>query len=500
MKLLSFLALLLFFGEVVIATEAKTQEQIDALVRATYEAWNAPGIAVAVVKNDNIIYLKGHGRCKINAPETIDTKTLFSIASLTKAFTSASIALLASEKKLNWNDPVIQHLPSFYLFDPYITQKVTIRDLLSHRTGLEAHDGDLLWLHQPYNRKEILSRIRYLTPAYGFRTSYAYQNILYLVAGEIIEKASGLTWDEFIQKKIFIPLGMNHSFSVLKTQNEKGNIASPHSEVNHIVETIPWECVESIGPACSIVSNITDMAQWLRFHLKTAKGEKNSVIDSDLLSEAYEPHIHVPMCPLLEPIFPDANFIAYGMGWFLQDYHGRKVIQHDGTINGMSSFIIMVPDDDLGVIVLANLEETFLPYAISYKILDYCLGKSNHDWDKELKASGEKMQKADDDEEALVLKNRTLNTHPSHPLQVFTGTYHDPLYGFFTVWLDNNSLKAKMITIPGKLEHWHYDTFRFIPEDKLLSKPLITFTFNAFNAVESVKIPEILPKTTFKAQ
>lgn len=487
-----FFLCLIFFYSTLIASK----NQLDTLIENSLAIWKAPGVAVSVIYENNN-YSKGFGVREIKHEEKINEETLFSIGSLTKAFTSTSIAILAQEKKVKWDDPIIKYYPSFYLFDPYVTQNTTFRDILSHRIGLENHEGDMLWEFQPYTRKEIVNRMRLLTPTYAFRTNYAYQNLTYILLGEVIESITELTWDQFIKEKIFNPLGMKSTISFLKDQKGNSNIAFPHAKIENSIQAIPWDSVESLGPAGSIVSNINDMAKWLRFQVKTSKdipkpNEENSFIDMFL------PHVTIPFCPTLKPLFPEANFLMYGLGWFLYDYQGKKVVQHDGIVNGMSSLLLIIPEIGFGVVVLVNLEDTLMPYAIAYKIMDTVLKIApKYDWDKELLAFEVQTHEEEQKAEENFVKSKVPNTLPTKKLKDYEGIFEDPLYGKITIWQENKeSLCAKIIAVIGKLEHWQDDTFRFIPQDKTLMKPLISFRIEDGN-IKSLSLPEILPKTSF---
>ncbi len=499
--LLFQLLIAFWVNEEIMAKETLNPNNIEKSIQESMTVWKTPGVAVAIVKDGKIVFLKSYGIQEIDSKKHVDNQTLFSIGSLTKAFTTTALAILVDEKKIQWDDPVIKHLPSFYLFNPYVTQNVTICDLLSHRTGLASHDGDLLWTGQPYSRKEIVIRSRYLIPTFGFRSTYAYQNVLYVTAGEIIEAVSGLTWDEFIKTRIFDPLKMQCSFSFLKSQGEKENISTPHSEGEGSIQKINWDSVESFGAAGSIVSCISDMAKWLTLQLELAKGMDTAIVRHEAIKELFSPQINVNVDPILKKLYPESNFVSYGLGWFLHDYHGKKMIQHDGLINGMSAFLLMMPQEDFGIVVLSNLKDSLLPHSVSYKMMDNVLNQSKHNWDLELRETILQLQKKGKNEETKLLSNRIKNTSPSHPTSDYIGKYQDQLYGAVVIWGTNkDSLKAKVISGTGHLEHWHYDTFRFIPADKTLSKPFITFYFDPNGQVDYLKISPLLPTSIFKFQ
>lgn len=466
-------------------------------IRSALEKWEIPGFAIAIVKDGKIVLSKGCGVCKLGEINPIDELTLFSIGSLTKSFTSQALSILVKQGKIHWDDPVIKYIPNFYLFNSYVTQEITIRDLLSHRSGLAAHEGDLLWFKTNYDRQEILRRIRFLKSKEGFRAKYAYQNVLYLVAAEIIQSITGESWDEFLKKNLFSPLEMRSTIPSLPSSVGQTNIASPHAKLDGQLRSIDWISVDNIAPAASIVSNLSDMIQWMKFILESEKSENESfTFDQEIL----KPQIMIDPDPFLMQFFPDSHFLSYGLGLVLHDYHGLKIIQHDGIINGMTNLMVIVPEEKLGILILTNVRDSFLPYLLSYKLVDHYLKINTRDWDKHFADVSKQLEEDNTNHEKEIQREHVLNTNPSFSLDQYTGSFTNNLLGAITISLNKGELEARLIAEKGKLVHWHYDTFRFFPDDPQLLKPLITFSINSQGEIEALKISDITDECFYKIQ
>ncbi len=459
---------------------------LDDYVNRALKDWEVPGVAIAVIKNDKVVLAKGYGVRKIGDPTPVDEKTLFAIGSASKAFTAASVALLVDEGKLKFDDQATRHLPGFQLFDPYVTREITVRDLLCHRSGLER--GDLLWYGTTYDRDEILRRVRHLKPSWSFRSNFGYQNIMYLAAGQVVSRVSGKSWDDFIRERIFRPLGMNASSTSIRDLKSSTNVAAPHAKLDKKVEAIAWRNIDNIAPAGSINSNVTDMAQWVRLQLGGGKYETKQLISSGSVKEMHQSHTIIRQEPPWTLLFPGAHFLEYGLGWFLHDHHGRKVVQHGGNIDGMSALVAMIPEEKLGVVVLTNMNGTLMTTAIAYKVFDLFLQAPAKDWSAELL----KVIKAQEGQAAAVEKKqadeRAKNTRPSLAQDKYTGTYTNEMYGDARVTEEQGHLVVSYsAAITGDLEHWHYDTFQARMRDRQFGKVLVSFAINAQGKTESLK-------------
>jgi CubicO group peptidase (beta-lactamase class C family) len=484
----SFLIGLLFVALMVSPVRAQETplNGLDEYVNRALKEWEVPGVAIAVIKNDKVVFAKGYGVRKIGDPTPVDEKTLFAIGSASKAFTAAAVAMLADEGKLKFDDPATRHLPGFQLYDPYVTREITVRDLLCHRSGLER--GEMLWYGTNYDRDEILRRVRYLKPSWSFRSRFGYQNIMYLAAGQAVARVSGKSWDEFIRERIFRPLGMTASSTSILDLKSSTNVATPHAKLEGKVESIAWRNIDNIAPAGSINSNVVDMAQWVRLQLGGGKYENAQVISSGSVKEMHQPHTIIRQEPPWSLLFPGAHFLEYGLGWFLHDHHGRKVVQHGGNIDGMSALVAMIPEEKLGVVVLTNMNGTILTTALAYKIFDLFLQAPARDWSADLL----KLIKAQEGQAAQMEKKqaeeRVKDTRPSLAQSKYVGTYINEMYGEARVTEENGRLVVSYSPVlTGDLEHWHYDTFQARMRNPQIGKVLINFTINAQGKTESLK-------------
>jgi CubicO group peptidase (beta-lactamase class C family) len=475
----------------VCAQAARAQESalqgFDDYVNKAMREWEVPGLAIAIIKDDKILLAKGYGVRKLGDPTPVDEKTAFAIGSASKAFTAALAGMLVDEGKMKWDDPATKHLPDFQLFDPYASREMTVRDLLSHRSGLER--GDLLWYGTTFNREEILHRVRYLKPSWSFRSYFGYQNIMYLAAGQAVAHASGKSWDQMVEQRIFKPLGMtssNTSITALKTSD---NVAMPHAKMDDKVEVIPWRNIDNIAPAGSINSTALDMAQWVRLQLGQGKYKNEQLLSSGAVKEMHMPHTIIRSEPPWSLLWPEAHFLTYGLGWFMHDYYGRKVIEHGGNIDGMSALVAMMPEENLGMVVLTNLNGTQLPHALMYRVFDSFVAALKLDWSAEMRKAIKALEAQAKAVEKKQLSERVQGTKPSLALNKYIGTYTSEMYGDAKVTEENGHLVMQYGgTIAGDLEHWHYDTFRAAIRDRQLGKPLINFTLNASGKPDEMKI------------
>jgi len=459
----------------------------DDYVNKALREWEVPGLAIAIVKDDRIVLAKGYGVRKLGDPSPVNERTLFAIGSSSKAFTAAAVAMLVDEGKLKWDDPVRKYLPEFELYDPYVTRELTVRDLLSHRSGLER--GDLLWYGSEYDRAEILRRTRYLKPTWSLRSTFGYQNLMFLAAGQLIAKVSGQSWDDFIRQRLFAPLSMSASSTSIRDLKNSDNVSSPHSKVADKVEVIPWRNIDNIAPAGSINSSVVDMAQWVRLQLAQGEFQKQHLISSGAVKEMHMSQTVMRFEPPFSLLYPEAHFLNYGLGWFLSDYHGRKLIDHGGAIDGMRAQVAMIPEEKLGVVILTNMGGTTLPLPLMYRIFDAYLGAPQRDWSadllKTIKGFEEQGKAAQKKQEAERIKD----TRPSLAMGQYAGTYKNDLYGDVRITHDNGKLGVRFgPAFTGGLEHWHYDTFRAKFVGAGAAEAFMTFALNVQGKVETLTL------------
>jgi len=469
----------------------KVVARLDSYFEKAMEEWEIPGMAVGIVKNDNIVFTKGYGVRELGIPGKVDENTMFGIASLTKAFTAASMALLVEEGKIDWEDRVIDHLPYFQLYDPYVTNEMRIRDLLCHRTGLVTFSGDLLWDATTYSREEVIQRARYLKPVYGFRSHYGYSNIMFLTAGEIVPVITGKSWDDFVKEKFFDPLGMKNTNTTVKKHKDVSNLAVPHCRYEDRIIPIRYISWDNIASAGGINSTVTDMLQWIRMHLNNGTLDDEKYLDKSSLKELWSAQTVKSITRTDEYLFPSKHFSTYGLGWSLFDYHGRKVINHGGGLDGMVCHLALVPEEDLGFIILTN-SSNYLPYVLMYKVIDEFLGVEGKDYSS-IYLQGYKMSLEEEKKEREEAeKNRDKDSKPSLQLEKYAGTYGGELYGNAVVSVEDGKLKVQFLPAPdfySFLNHWQYDTFT-IRFEKFPSLPqgTVNFVIDAKGEVTEMKI------------
>jgi len=471
------------------AQEAPLQG-LDEYINKARAEWEVPGLAIAVVKDDKVVFAKGYGVRKLGDSEPVNERTLFAIGSAGKAFTAAALAVLVDEGKIKWDDPASKHLKGFELYDPYVTREITIRDMLSHRTGFDR--GEFLWYGSTLDRDEILRRIRYQKPTYSFRSTFTYNNIMLLAAGQIIPAVTGKSWDDFIKERIFTPLGMTASNTSVTAFKGLDNVATPHARLGDNAQAIPWRNVDNIAPAGSINSNALDLAQWLRMQLGEGAYENKKIVSSGAVKETHKPQMIIPYNPQAPGTTLDAHFASYGFGWFLHDYHGYKIVQHGGAIDGMSALVAMLPEKKIGVAVLTNLQGNQLPWALMYRVFDAYLGLAPQDRSATLLAALKSAQERSKAAAKKVEDERAKGTKPTLPLERYAGSYKDEMYGEATVTEAEGKLAFRYSpAFTGELEHWHYDTFRVKWPNPAAPQSFVTFTLNAQGKVEEAKVSGI---------
>ena len=432
----------------------------DDYVNKAIRDWGVPGVAIAIVKDDKIVLAKGYGVKKFGDSAPVDEKTIFAIGSSSKAFTAAAIAMLVDEGKLKWNDPASKYLPGFETFDPYVTRELSIRDLLTHRSGLER--GDLLWYGTETDRDEILRRTRFIKPSWSLRSNFGYQNLMFLAAGQVVAKVDGKSWDDFITQRIFTPLGMTASGTTIRAFKNGDNVASPHAKFDDKVEPIAWRNIDNIAPAGSINSNVVDMAKWIQLQLGQGTYQAQRLFSSGAAKEMHSPQTIIPLAGNYEILYPEAHFLSYGMGWFLSDYRGKKVVEHGGAIDGMRAQVAMLPEEKLGVVILTNMNGTALPHILMYKVFDaYLEGNRQKDWAGELLKSYKALEEQGKAAAKKQEDARVTNTRPSLASEKYAGTYKSDLYGDVKVTNDGGKLTVRFgPAFVSELEHWHFDTFQ----------------------------------------
>ena len=452
----------------------------DTFVAKAVNDWHVPGLAIAVVKDGRVAFAHGYGVRESGKTAPVDTHTLFAIGSTTKAMTAALVGMLVDEKKVEWDAPVTTYLPWFQLKDPAVTREVTVRDLLTHRAGLG--NADYLWYGQNNSTEEILRRVRLIDPAYSVRSGFIYQNIMYAAAGAVVAAASGKPWTTMIQTRIFDPLGMRDTLPTSAALSSKSNVASPHSIVDGHVRVIENVSVDPVAAAGSVWSSVADMSKWMQFLLDGGRiGGANGtrLLSEEAFHELFTPQTIAPyeMYPTTRLTRP--HWMTYGLGWFQQDYRGRAVDFHTGSIDGMVAIHGLIRDEGLGVYVLGNLDHAEVRHALMYSVFDRYDARaagSNRDWSADFHKLYADLRR--DEEQARTKKDalRVAGTSPSLPQARFAGEYSEPLHGDVKVTYDGRALHLQYgAAFSGTLEHWHYNTFRATWAAPWRSPAFVTF-------------------------
>jgi CubicO group peptidase (beta-lactamase class C family) len=468
------------------STPRDAAKQFDAYVAKGAHDWHVPGMVVAVVKGDSVLLQKAYGVQDVKSGAPVDIHTRFAIGSTTKAMTAMSLGMLVDEGKLSWNDRVIDHLPGFQLYDPYVTRDLRIRDLLTHRSGLGG-EGDLLWSIPGLSEADIVKRMRYIHPESPLRTRFSYNNLMYEVAGDVIAAVSGMSWEQFVTERIFKPLGMNETIPTVAGTAGQSNVATPHRLVGDSLEVIPRRSTDGVKAAGSVYSSIADMTHWVQFLLDSGRVNGRRLVSDSVFREIFTPQIMADrgLYPALTISQP--HFFTYGLGIFLQDYAGHELAMHTGSIDGMCAIIGLVPDQRLGVYVLENVDHAELRHALMYKAVDLWLGTGTRDWSTDLHTFF-----AQERDKALAKRSAQAASETSGPaslpLTQYVGTYRDSAFGDVTISMAGSGLRASYRTAAASLVHERFDAFRgqgAKPND--LDSVAVTFTPDGTGGVRALR-------------
>ncbi len=483
-----------------------TPHQIDSLALRSMKTFDVPGMAVAVIKDGKVVLAKGYGVRSIKSGKKVDTHTLFAIASNSKAFTTASLAMLVDRGKIHWDDKVRKYIPEFQVYAPYVSANFTIRDLVTHRSGLGLGAGDLMIFPDKSNFtvNELIHNLRYLKPASGFRAKFAYDNLLYIVAGEVIHRASGMSWEEFVQKNIFDKLGMTESAPGLNLIKDHSNMADAHVPVNGKLQTVHRFHQPMANAAGGINSNIQDLIKWVMARLNG--GKYGTHLQFRLFSEEENREMFSPqtILPVRQGGPYNSHFEAYGLGWFMKDVKGYKEIWHTGGLSGMVTQITMIPELKLGIIVLTNQESGSAFHAVTDQILDAYLNiKGIHRVDEYKKRLDNRQQRADKITKSVweKVKQQQLSGARKPDLKPFTGTYRDTWFGNVDISLKNDTLwfaSERSLRMTGHMEWYKGNTFIVKWTDRrLLADAFVLFNTDFSGKPAEIKMKPVSPLTDF---
>lgn len=422
----------------------KRLEGFDTFINNIIDSWNAPGMAVAIVENGEVIFKEGFGYRNVENKLPVTPSTLFAIASVSKAFTTTAIAMLVDDGLLEWNAPVIDYLPEFRMSDPYINQHITIRDLVTHRSGLPRHDS--VWLGTPFTREELVDKIKYLDFSRGLRETYQYNNLLYVTAGRVIEAVSGTSWENFVNLRILRPLGMTATNFSITDMQIADDFAHPYTIAGNGLTLAPFRNVDALGPAGSINSNISDMAQWLQFNLNRGIVMADTLLSSQQMGQLHSPWVVASRDAEDEEL----SFANYGLGWRISHYRGHRIVYHGGAIGAYRTHLMLIPDSNIGIISITNFNRAQVNRIVAYNALERLLELDQVDWNTRLKER--------------LTETRPSACHDSpqltHALDEYAGTYSHPAYGEFTIAHNRNRLTVTRYGATSNLERCKFNMFR----------------------------------------
>ncbi|GAA6205662.1 serine hydrolase [Thalassotalea sp. SU-HH00458] len=450
--------------------------RIKDVISQAMAVFQVPGVAVAIIKDDKVVMNQGFGVIEHGKPTKVNSDTLFGIASNTKAMTSALIAQLVDQGKLSWKTKVIDIIPEFQMPNAYVTREFTLVDLLSHNSGLGLGAGDLMiWPETTHTIDDIIKGIKYLPEVSSFRSEYAYDNLMYIIAGEIIARVTGRSWEENIQQNIFTPLSMTTTrskFSLIEKTN--ANVARAHVPLNGEINVVGGNFLEKFHSAASVASSVNDMSLWLKAQLNRGvyqiNGKEARLFSPQQSRKMWQAHT-------LKTVSESAmkndktHFSAYGLGWDLKDYHGVKLVQHTGGILGMISKVVMVPEENLALVILTNQQSGYAFNAIANTILHRYLNISDTDWVKHYQAIQEKRTAKEKARLAQESKKIAKDSKPSLPLAEYAQTYQDNWYGNIDITFDGKQLHmqfSKTAQLTGTLTHYQHNTFIVHWQDRTL--------------------------------
>jgi CubicO group peptidase (beta-lactamase class C family) len=503
--------LLIFLSMTSFGAFAAPPENFEKRAEAVRQADGVPGMAIAIVEDDKVTFAKGFGVRKLRSPERVDADTIFPTGSTGKAFTVADLAILIEQGKMSWDDKVIDRLPGFQMYDPWVTREMTIKDLLVHRSGLGLGEGDLMFVPRTsLSRAESVKRLRYLKPATSFRSAYAYDNVLYMVTGQLIEAVSGETWEKFTANHLLKVAGMLHSTSDEDARFANPDRAYPHARMNgglrgagdQEVLDERDELGRNAAPAGGLTVSANDMARWLRIQLDAGKLPDS---DAHLFSADSQKVMWSPLVIMPTGHQPDAlkaaepHFNLYALGWDVRDYRGAKIIWHGGAVFGFLTAVVLIPEQHVGFSIEINSEDGEAVVGLMYELLDHYLDAPSNDWPAKFRAF--KAEKVSGALKAMkTATSKPAKVGPSPPVERYAGTYHDAWYGDIVVSVVNKKLAIDFKSTPnmqGPLDHYQYDSFITKFTDKNIEPAYVNFSLDADGKVDRITMRPVSPIADF---
>ncbi len=462
----------------------KRLKAFDQTVAKIMADWKVQGVAVAIIEKNKVILAKGYGFRDAEHKVPVTPQTQFAIGSCTKAFTAATVCLLKEDNLIDLDKPVKTYLPKFALYDEYTSNNITPRDLLCHRSGLPRHD--LVWYGASATRAELVERLKYLPPTKPFRTTYQYQNLMFMTAGYLVGEMSGMSWESFAKKRILDPLGMTSTNFSISDMQKSADHSLGYVENKDKVEVIPYMNIDAIGPAGSINSTANDMAKWVIALVNGGKYNGNQVLSPATIREIQTPTMVLPAVVPLP--YDETGFGTYGLGWSIASYRGHIRVEHGGNIDGFSASTCFLPRDSVGVVVLTNMNGSASTSLIRNYAIDQLLGLGAVDWNGRLLADVKKAKDAAEKNKQQTASSQVAGTHPSHDLKAYLGRYEHPGYGVVEITMEGDSLQVDVHGLKSKLKHYHYDFFE-ATDERYFNREKVGFSSNLKGEVDRVSLP-----------
>lgn len=481
------------------AEAAQALDGFGEWLDAAREAWHVPGVAVALVHGGETVFAQGFGFADVDARRPVTPDTLFAIGSSTKAFTTLVLGTLVDEGKLAWDDRVQQHLPEFRVEDRELSGLLSVRDLVTHRSGMPRHD--LVWYNSPDSRAELVGRLAHLPASADLRTKFQYNNLMYATAGHLAERLAQRTWEDLVRERVFAPLGMTRSNFSVRDLAADFDHAEPYEWRDEKQKHLPMRNIDAVGPAGSINSSVAEMAKWAALHLADGKFGGRELVQPGTMTE-----LHTVATPMGggDPSAPESIPVGYALGWFVEVYRGHLNVHHGGNIDGYSALVSFLPRDDWGIVVLTNQNGSALPDLVARHAFDRVLGLERTDWSAKSLAARDAAKAKEPESKEKLAASRVTGTAPSHPLADYAGEYAHPGYGVVKLTLDGDVLKTDLHGLTSKLEHWHYDVFAAKPdgEDTTFEDLKIQFTCDFDGHVDGLRVvlDPTLPAARFERQ
>ncbi|MEI2740771.1 MAG: serine hydrolase [Chitinophagaceae bacterium] len=475
------------------------KDSLDTYVNRALAEWKIPGVSVCIVKNGKVVLMKGYGVKELGTNDKVDENTLFMIGSNSKAFTATALAMLEADKKLSLDDKVQKWLPDFKLYDPWVAKEANIRDLLCHRLGFETFQGDFMYFDSDLTTAEVREKMGKLKPMYGFRSKWGYTNSAFMTAGEIIPKVTGLSWADFVTQRIFKPLGMNNSLALSKDIKTAENKCAAHTVVIGELKKIPYGNIDNLAPAGSISSSVNDMSKWVIAQLNNGKLDGKEIIPSSAIAQTRTPH---SIMGNGGHMFNKAHFNLYGLGWFIEEYAGRKIVAHTGGVNGFVTSVCLVPEEKLGIIVLTNTDANNFYEALRNEIEDACLGLPYRNYSKVYLDFQQADEKEKSKQYKVIRDSIAMNPKTELPLTAYAGEYMHDVYGKMNIKIEDSKLIMRFEHHQGRygmLEPLGGNRFFCTYNDPLYGMKKLEFTV-AGNKVKSltVKVADFVEFTPYE--